>query len=84
MPRIALVAAALAALSLTSIDARAQYAPWCARDVRGGTNCGFHTYAQCMADLSGIGGTCSPNQASPGYSQGYSQDYRYQRRRQRY
>jgi len=66
MRRIALVVAALAALPLSSINARAQYAPWCAYDVRGGTNCGFHTYAQCQAALSGIGGYCGRNPASQG------------------
>ena len=43
MRTIVLVAAALAALPLTSIRAHADGA-WCARDSRGGTNCGFHTY----------------------------------------
>jgi Protein of unknown function (DUF3551) len=66
MQRIALVVAALAALPLSSIDARAQYAPWCAYDVTGRTNCGFNTYAQCQAALSGIGGTCSRNPTSQG------------------
>jgi hypothetical protein len=62
MRKFILVAAALAALPLTSGDARAE-GSWCAYDVRGGTNCGFHSYAQCMANISGIGGTCSPNPA---------------------
>jgi hypothetical protein len=61
MPRLILVAAALAALILTGIDVRADGA-WCARDVKGETNCGFHTYEQCMANLSGIGGVCDRNQ----------------------
>jgi Protein of unknown function (DUF3551) len=74
MRRIALVVVAVAALPLSSIDARAQYAPWCAYDVRGGTNCGFNSYAQCMTALSGIGGYCSRNPASQGGD----------RRRQRY
>jgi Protein of unknown function (DUF3551) len=64
MRRIILVATALAALPLTSIDARADGA-WCARDVKGETNCGFHTYAQCMANLSGIGGVCDRNPNYP-------------------
>ena len=61
MPKIPLIAATLAALTSTGIDARAQWAPWCAYDVRGGTNCGFDTLEQCRVNLSGIGGTCSPN-----------------------
>jgi hypothetical protein len=58
--RTIFLAAALAAMSLTSIPAHADGA-WCARDTRGGTNCGFHTFAQCQADISGIGGSCSLN-----------------------
>ena len=39
--------------------------PWCA--VYGGSwsgtsNCGFKTFQQCMATVSGIGGFCEPNQ----------------------
>jgi hypothetical protein len=64
MRKVALVAAVVAVLPLISIDARAQYAPWCAYYTLGSTNCGFHSYAQCQAAVSGIGGTCSPNPAS--------------------
>jgi Protein of unknown function (DUF3551) len=75
MRRIALVVVAVAALPLSSIDALAQYAPWCAYYTFGASNCGFNSYAQCQAALSGIGGTCSRNPASPGSGD---------RRRQRY
>jgi hypothetical protein len=38
---------------------------WCAkywgRD-GGGTNCGFLTMEQCRAAISGVGGSCEPNQ----------------------
>jgi hypothetical protein len=36
---------------------------WCASyfGPSGGTNCGFYTYAQCRAAVSGVGGTCSPS-----------------------
>ena len=41
------------------------YYPWCTNygggDDGGGTNCGFSTYEQCMATISGIGGFCDPN-----------------------
>jgi hypothetical protein len=30
-------------------------------DDGGGTNCGFVSYAQCMATLSGMGGFCNRN-----------------------
>ena len=67
MRKVVFVAAMLAALPLTSIEAHAQYAPWCAYYTgRGGTNCGFHSYAQCQAAISGAGGTCNPNPASTG------------------
>jgi hypothetical protein len=45
-------------------NARAQNYPWCAllNDGEGGaTNCGFSTLQQCMADVSGLGGYCEPN-----------------------
>jgi Protein of unknown function (DUF3551) len=75
MRTIVLVAAAMTVLPLTTIDARAD-GPWCAYDVRGGTNCGFHSYAQCMANISGIGGTCAPNPAFQGNNRGRRQrDY---------
>ncbi len=53
MRTIVIVAATLAALPLTSIHARADGA-WCAYYTKGATNCGFHSYAQCMADVTGI------------------------------
>jgi Protein of unknown function (DUF3551) len=77
-----LAAAALAAMSLTSIPAHADGA-WCARDTRGGTNCGFHTFAQCQADISGIGGSCSLNPAFQGYNGAYQSYGRDTQRRPR-
>jgi len=39
--------------------------PWCAQYSGGahggGRNCGFVTFEQCMATVSGIGGFCEPN-----------------------
>ena len=67
---IILAAAGLAAMSITTTPARADGA-WCARDTRGATNCGFHSFAQCQADIRGIGGSCSPNPAFQGYNRGY-------------
>jgi hypothetical protein len=45
------------------------YHPWCARyfDRSGATVCGFDTQAQCLASVSGIGGSCMSNAASPPY-----------------
>ena len=38
--------------------------PWCAyynRDAGGATNCGFSTFQQCLATVSGAGGSCGAN-----------------------
>ena len=75
MRTIILAATALAAVSLTSAQARADGA-WRARDVLGGTNCGFYTYAQCRADIAGIGGSCVPNLNYTGVPQNYGRDPR--------
>jgi tetratricopeptide (TPR) repeat protein len=32
---------------------------WCANYSNGSTNCGFHTFEQCRATVSGVGGSCS-------------------------
>jgi hypothetical protein len=48
----------------TGTRAEAQTYPWCALysgAMGGSSNCGFSTYQQCMADVSGIGGFCQPN-----------------------
>lgn len=46
-------------------SAQAQNYPWCAyyggSDVGGATNCGFVTFEQCLATVSGIGGYCARN-----------------------
>ena len=51
------------ATAALSTRAEAQNYPWCAYygNDFGGENCGFSTYAQCMATISGIGGTCERN-----------------------
>ena len=59
-------AIALAALAMTASakPAAAVEYPWCAQYGGiddGGRNCGFTTYAQCMATVSGIGGGCEHN-----------------------
>ena len=42
--------------------AQAQNYPWCAQySGDGGMNCGFTTFQQCLADVSGIGGFCTQN-----------------------
>ncbi len=55
--------AALLALAAPSAKAEVEY-PWCAKYGRFGTqaeNCGFSTYRQCLATISGIGGYCARN-----------------------
>lgn len=46
-------------------SAKAQNYPWCANYGGffgdGGTNCGFTTYEQCLATISGGGGACERN-----------------------
>jgi hypothetical protein len=69
MRTVILLVAALAVLPFTNVDARADGA-WCARDSRGGTNCGFHTYEQCRANISGIGGYCDRNLSYQGSNNG--------------
>jgi Protein of unknown function (DUF3551) len=59
--RMIVLAAAVVALSLTGTDARAD-GPWCARYTNGGgNNCGFYSYEQCQATVTGIGGYCAHN-----------------------
>jgi hypothetical protein len=36
-------------------------AAWCAYYDASTYNCGFHTFAQCRANISGVGGYCAPN-----------------------
>jgi hypothetical protein len=51
----------LAAVAIGT-GAKAQNYPWCALYNEGGElNCGFSTVQQCMTDVSGIGGFCTPN-----------------------
>jgi hypothetical protein len=64
--RFALLLAALTAPALAPSAARANIEyPWCAAyggTMGGASNCGFTTWEQCMATVSGIGGSCEPNQ----------------------
>ena len=62
MRTIILIVTALAVVPLTSGPSRAD-GSWCANYVKGSSNCGFHSYEQCMANISGIGGSCQPNPA---------------------
>jgi hypothetical protein len=56
------VAVTFAALLLSTIRAHAD-GTWCAQygSPGGGTNCGFYSFQQCRATVSGIGGFCMRN-----------------------
>ncbi len=58
MKAVLFLSGLLLATAAIATGAQAQNYPWCAYYGSGneGTNCGFSTYAQCMADVSGIGG----------------------------
>lgn len=50
------------ALFLVVEPAAADPYKWCANYRNGGSNCGFTTFEQCQATVSGVGGSCGPNQ----------------------
>jgi hypothetical protein len=66
----------LLGVTALSSGAQAQNYPWCADyggKMGGSSNCGFSTFEQCMAALSGNGGFCNRNtQYVPGSSPSYS------------
>jgi len=58
---LAVTTAALPLLFILA-SAQAQNYPWCAQYAPGGSfNCGFVTIQQCMAAISGNGGSCEAN-----------------------
>lgn len=59
LPISAALMAGLAVLSAQPAQAR-EY-PWCARYDWTTYNCGFVSFQQCLATISGIGGRCEPN-----------------------
>ena len=65
MKALLFAAALIAAASALASSAQAQNYPWCAvyggGMGGGGQNCGFTTFEQCMATLSGMGGFCNRN-----------------------
>ncbi len=57
----AAVVATVAGFGSIAPASAAEY-PWCAQYGRdGGRNCGFVSFQQCLATVSGIGGTCEQN-----------------------
>jgi hypothetical protein len=59
--RLLFIPAVILILSMVSDGARAD---WCAVYRNGGGNCGFATFQQCMATVSGIGGFCNGSPSS--------------------
>ena len=49
-------------LFLVTAPAAADPYKWCANYRNGSSNCGFTTIEQCQASVSGVGGSCGPNQ----------------------
>jgi hypothetical protein len=76
MRPIALASLMFATLSL--LPDGVQAAPWCARyGIQGGaTNCGFYSFQQCMAALSGNGGFCTQNAFENPAGRSYQRRYR--------
>jgi hypothetical protein len=62
MRTTSLAAFTFLAVFLSAAGAHAE-GSWCAQysGRAGGTNCGFHSFQQCRATVSGIGGFCQPN-----------------------
>jgi hypothetical protein len=63
MKLILILATAIVTASIAT-RAQAQNYPWCAQysgAMGGAMNCGFSTFQQCLADVSGIGGFCEAN-----------------------
>lgn len=65
-PAFVAIATAGALLAASPAGAEVQY-PWCAQYKKpiDATNCGFVTYRQCQATISGVGGFCYQNPAYP-------------------
>lgn len=77
----------LCGAALSGTSAHAQNYPWCAQyggKMGGGENCGFSTYDQCMAALSGNGGFCNRNTQYTGGGSGSGPSYRKHRKHHSY
>ena len=75
MRMILLAAAACVAFAFAHTAARAPMARGARSDSLGCTNCGFHTLAQCQANVSGMGGSCerNPNRVASSDARGRKQ-----------
>jgi hypothetical protein len=79
---LAVLVLGLAALASGTASAAPVY-PWCAHYAGrvGGTNCGFVSFEQCMAAISGNGGVCNNN---PLYVGGAAVAVRHYKKRRHY
>jgi uncharacterized protein DUF3551 len=62
--RLSLLSAVVLLTLTCGTGANAENYPWCAQysgDAGGGRNCGFVSWQQCLATVSGIGGFCWQN-----------------------
>jgi len=72
----------IAAMSLASnANAQGKYWPWCARYDGWTIVCGFASFGQCMATVSGVGGICQPNVVGPSVAQAHTPRKRKHRHR---
>lgn len=78
--KIFFAAAVCMLLATASAHAARPDAPWCAQysGYAADRNCGFHTFEQCRADISGLGGHCLPN---PWFYDRFAEPRRYRHRR---
>lgn len=84
MRSLAILAMSAAAFSLAAqaTPAQAREYPWCARYDVWTMNCGFVTFQQCLATISGVGGLCTPNPRAAAI--GGEPDPRYTKRKRAY
>ena len=62
MRYVVVIALMVAASSFAPRGAHAEpYYPWCAYYDAWSYNCGFTSFQQCLATVSGAGGACRPN-----------------------
>ena len=62
MRAIVVASIMLATLSAFPAGVRAE-GSWCARYTTAGTNCGFYSFEQCQASVSGVGGFCTARES---------------------
>jgi hypothetical protein len=74
MRAIVVLATASVALLLSNISGHTE-GTWCAYYVLH-TNCGFHSFEQCQAALSGNGGFCQRNAWSSASGNGFGREPR--------